>query len=114
MTCEGQPKGECGKLFVFHSVHYGEQNFLCALLVVFVVAYEMSGNIVNEVVSVDVDECTKEDAQLGSGECLGCVVENAIEGLSPPLQYSLPLGLLLLKLALSGLGSGSFAVTRRG
>lgn len=106
MTCEGQPKGECGKLVVFHSVHHGEQNFLGALLVVFVVAYEVCGHIVCEVIRIDVNESAKQNPKLRAVEGRGCVVEYAIEGLSPPLQDSLPLGLLLLKLALPSLGFG--------
>src|SRR5947199_7471690 len=92
MTCEGQPKGEYGKLDVFHSVHRGEQNFLGDLLVVFVVAYEVRDHIVYEVTKIDVNESAEQNPKLRAAEGRGCAVENAIEGLSPPLQYSLPLG----------------------
>jgi len=42
----------------------------------------------------------------GPLKVVGAFVENAIEGLSPPLQDSLSLGLLLLKLALPSFGIG--------
>lgn len=66
MACESQSKGECRKHAVFHSVHHGEQDFLGALLVAFVLSYKVRCHIVCEVVSVDVDEGAKECNGLGA------------------------------------------------
>jgi hypothetical protein len=106
MACESQSKGESRKHAVFHPVHYGEQDFLGALLVVFVVAYEVRCHIVCEVVRVDVDEGAKENAKVWTVKCRGGVVENAIEGLSSALQEAFALCLLLLKFPLSSFGLG--------
>ena len=106
MASEGQPKGERRKLVVFHPVHYSEQHFLGALLVAFVVSYEVRCHIVSEVVSIDIDEGAKENAKLRPVECRGCVAENAIERLSSAFQEAFALCLLLLEFPLSSLGLG--------
>ena len=78
MAGEGETESEAGEFVVLQSVHDGEQHFLSGLLVVLVVADEVRGYIVGEVVGVNVDEGADQHSKLWRGEGGGCAVEDVV------------------------------------
>jgi hypothetical protein len=102
---ENETESEAGQLLVLQSVHDGSQHFFRRLLVVFV-CHEIRGYVVGELVGVDVNESTEQNAKLWRSEKDGDVVENAVEGFSTASKQTFATGLFLLMLSLSRLRFG--------
>ncbi len=77
---ESDSEGEAGQLLVWRLGEHRRQNLLRGLLVVFVVAGKVFGNVLGEGVGVKVDEGAKEYPQLCGGEDCRGALKDAVEG----------------------------------
>ena len=105
MGGENETESEAGQLLVRQTVHDGGQYFFRRLLVVFV-CHEIRSYVVGELVGVDVNESTEQNAKLWRCEGDGDVVENAVEGFRTAFEQTFAAGLFLFMLSLSRLRFG--------
>ena len=105
MGGENETESEAGQLLVLQPIHDGGQHFFRRLLVVFV-GHEIRGYVVGELIGVDVNESTEQDAKLWRCEGGGGVVEDAVEGFGAAFEQTFAAGLFLFMLSLSRLRVG--------
>ena len=76
-----KPDGEHGHFIVRCGVDGGQQSLSNGALFVLVLPCKIVGKVVRERVGVEVDDSTKQDAQLCWAECCGGVCDDALEAL---------------------------------
>jgi hypothetical protein len=102
---ENETESEAGQLLVLQPIRDRGEHFFCCLLVV-LIGHEVRSDVVGELIGVDVNESTEQDAKLWRCEGGRGIVEDALEGIGAAFELTCAAGLFPFVLSLSRLCIG--------